>query len=86
MKPGSSSKTWNWQLLKIMIFFKYLKLAGITKIKYSAPHWCKPELNHTTDSIGNNLITIVGIGSHFVWKKLPKVPSNFTFQKSSKKI
>ncbi len=70
---------WFW------IFSKYLKLAGITKIKYSPPHWCKTELNHTTDSIGN-LIIIVGIGSHFVWRKLPKVPSNFTFQKSSKTI
>jgi hypothetical protein len=65
------SNTWNWQVLQ--------------KSKYSAPHWCKPELNHTTDSIGN-LIIIVGIGSHFVSRKLPKVPSNFTFQKSSKKI
>jgi len=69
----------------VLNFFKYLKLAGITKIKYSPPHRCKPELNHTTDSIGN-LIIIVGIGSHFVWRKLPKVPSNFTFQKSSKTI
>jgi hypothetical protein len=70
----------------VLNFFIYLKLAGITKIKYLAPHWCKPELNHTTDSIGN-LIIIEGKGSHFVWRKLlPKVPSNFTFQKSSKKI
>ncbi len=47
-------------------FFKDLELAVIEDSENpKPPHLCKPELNHTTESIGN-LIIIVGIHSHFV--------------------